>query len=163
MDMCNTNKGMKMKISLTTEIKQEKELTILFNRLRKINMQDRKKREIKRCIPKRKKDKVRKTIFATETKLQSNLSINLTNLSVAVVGNAMNVVLTNKITGVDLTFPAYRWRKFSDDKEKHTTQLEEGQKAEREHIGGGLYSEVNGCEFYCYSYFIYFKKYFVNV
>ena len=163
MDMSNVMEGMKMKISFSKEVKEEKELTILFNRLRKINMQDRKKREIKRCIPKRKKDKVRKTIFATETELQSNLSINLTNLSVTVVGNTTSVVLTNKITGVDLTFPLWRWRKFSDDREKHATQLEEGQKVEREHIGGRLYSEVNGGEFYCFSYSSYLRNYFVNV
>ena len=140
--------GLRLKITFESRARDDKQLQRLFQRLSCINLSDKKKRSFRRRIPIQKKDKVKKTItFEEREETEQLFSAHLTNFLVSVTkeSNGVFINLKNKNNEFELNFPLCRWKKLVDWKDEIKELLQSTEKHEewRNHLGGGLYAEVN--------------------
>ena len=117
----------------------------LFNRLKSINLEDKRKRSARRRISKARKDRVKQNIDFEGIEI---FRIGLTHLQVTVIRDEdeIEVRLSSIVCNTKLIFPLCRWKKLEGFIEEITEALNTNtnhEEFEKRHVGGGLYVEAD--------------------
>ena len=135
-----------IKISFDTSLNENNTaMNKLLNRLKAINLEDRKKRSFRRKVSKARKNRVKQKIDFGTIEI---FRLRLTNLLITVTQNEMeiNVQLKNIVNNIEIDFPLRRWKKLEGYSEEISNILEssnDDEYFEKRHLGGGMYVEVD--------------------